>query len=70
MNEVPYHSFDITPEMRQSIIEKGQPLYQMAPVGVGAAAISEEEPMPYKKGGKIKKPISMDAMRLAVMKRK
>jgi hypothetical protein len=70
MNEIPYHSFDITPEMRQSIIEKGQPLYQMAPVGVGAAAISEEEPMPYKKGGKIKKPISMDAMRLAVMKRK
>lgn len=70
MSEVPYHSFDITPEMRQSIIEKGQPLYQMAPVGVGAAAISEEEPMPYKKGGKIKKPISMDAMRLAVMKRK
>ena len=54
MGNVPYHSFDITPEMRESIINKGQPLYQMAPVGVGAASISDEEPETYKEGGDVK----------------
>lgn len=70
MNEVPYHSFDITPEMRESITTQGQPLYQIAPVagavGAGMMATSEE-PEQYKKGGVVRKPVSMDAMRLAAL---
>jgi len=69
MGNVPYHSFDITPEMRESIINKGQPLYQMAPVGVGAA-VANEESSEYRKGGHVKSAPSLDAMRLAVIKRK
>ena len=66
MNEVPYHSFDITPEMREGITTQGQPLYQLAPVAgaVGAGMMATDEEVPqYKKGG----PVSMDAMRLAVL---
>jgi hypothetical protein len=70
MGEVPYHSFDITPEMRESITTQGQPLYQVAPVagavGAGMMATSEE-PEQYKKGGAVRKPVSMDAMRLATL---
>lgn len=64
---IPVHSFDITPQMREEITGKGQPLYQMIPAGVGAgtlAAPQEEVPeQPMKRGGAV----SMDAMRLAVM---
>lgn len=70
MSEVPYHSFDITPEMRERITTQGQPLYQLAPVAgaIGAGMMAtDEEPTEYKKGGKVKKPVSLDAMRLAVM---
>jgi hypothetical protein len=66
MSEIPYHSFDITPEMREQITTQGQPLYQLAPVGgaIGAGMMAtDEEPAQYKRGG----PVSMDAMRLAVM---
>lgn len=66
MGEAPYHSFDITPEMREQITTQGQPLYQLAPVGgsIGAGMMAtDEEPAQYKRGG----PVSMDAMRLAVM---
>jgi hypothetical protein len=66
MSEIPYHSFDITPEMREQITTQGQPLYQIAPVGgaVGAGMMAtDEELAQYKRGG----PVSMDAMRLAVM---
>lgn len=70
MSNVNYHSFDITPEMRESITTQGQPLYQAAPVagavGAGMMATSEE-PEPYKKGGAVQKPVSMDAMRLATL---
>jgi hypothetical protein len=63
----PVHSFDITPQMREEITGKGQPLYQAIPAGLGAgkiAAPQEEVPeQPMKKGGAV----SMDAMRLAVM---
>jgi uncharacterized protein YaaR (DUF327 family) len=63
----PVHSFDITPQMREEITGKGQPLYQAIPAGVGAgtlAAPQEEVPeQPMKKGGAV----GMDAMRLAVM---
>lgn len=70
MSNVNYHSFDITPEMRESITTQGQPLYQLAPVAgaIGAGMMAtDEEPTEYKKGGKVKKPVSLDAMRLAVM---
>ena len=61
------HSFDITPQMREDIVGKGQPLYQAIPAGIGAgtlAAPQEEVPeQPMKKGGAV----GMDAMRMAVM---
>jgi len=52
----PVHSFDITPQMREEITTKGQPLYQVAPpVAIGAgAAMQEEEPSEYGKGGAVK----------------
>ena len=63
----PVHSFTITPQMREDIVGKGQPLYQAIPAGVGAgtlAAPQEEVPeQPMKKGGAV----GMDAMRMAVM---
>lgn len=54
---IPLHSFDITPQMREEITTKGQPLYQVAPpVAIGAgAAMQEEEPSEYAGGGIIKK---------------
>jgi hypothetical protein len=70
MGNVPYHSFDITPEMRESITTQGQPLYQLAPVAgaVGAGMMATEgEPEQYRKGGVVRKPVSMDAMRLATL---
>jgi hypothetical protein len=70
MSNVPYHSFDITPEMRESITTQGQPLYQLAPVAgaVGAGMMAtEEEPEQYRKGGVVRTPVSMDAMRLATL---
>jgi hypothetical protein len=51
------HSFDITPQMREDIVGKGQPLYQAIPAGVGAgtlAAPQEESPSEYAGGGIIK----------------
>ena len=70
MSNVNYHSFDITPEMRESITTQGQPLYQAAPVAgaVGAGMMAtDEEPTQYKKGGVARKQVSMDAMRLATL---
>jgi hypothetical protein len=70
MSNVNYHSFDITPEMRESITTQGQPLYQLAPVAgaVGAGMMAtEEDPAQYRKGGVVRKPVSMDAMRLATL---
>ena len=62
-----FRSFTITPQMREDIVGKGQPLYQAIPAGVGAgtlAAPQEEVPeQPMKKGGAV----GMDAMRMAVM---
>jgi hypothetical protein len=70
MSNVNYHSFDITPEMRESITTHGQPFYQLAPVagavGAGMMAI-DEEPTQYRKGGVVRKQVSMDAMRLATL---
>ena len=70
MGNVPYHSFDITPEMRESITTQGQAFYQLAPVAgaIGAGMMAtEEEPEQYRKGGVVRKPVSMDAMRLATL---
>lgn len=53
--ETPLHSFDITPQMREDIIGKGLPLYQVAPVGIGAGAAMQEQPEGYGAGGVIKK---------------
>jgi hypothetical protein len=63
----PMHSIDITPEFRASVMEKGQPLYQMAPPAAIGAAMQEgpEEGMdapPFRKGG----PVSPDAMNMMV----
>jgi hypothetical protein len=64
---IPVHSFDITPQMREDIVGRGQPLYQAIPAGVGAGTLAtpqEEVPeQPMKRGGAV----SMDAMRLAVI---
>ena len=64
----PLHSITITPEFEKHVQEKGQKLYQAIPagIGIGAEALTEEEPAPMKKGG----PVSLDAMRLAVMNKK
>jgi len=64
----PLHSITITPEFEKHVQEKGQRLYQAIPagIGIGAEALTEEEPAPMKKGG----PVSLDAMRLAVMNKK
>ena len=66
----PLHSIAITPEFEAHVQEKGQRLYQAIPAGIGAGigaeALTEEEPAPMKKGG----PVSLDAMRLAVMNKK
>ena len=60
---VPYHSFDITPQLRESIIEKGQPLYMAAPLGVAVdSALEQEEPAQQRKGGAV----NQDAMNMAV----
>ena len=50
--EIPLHAFDITPQMRGDIVEKGQSLYQMAPPAIGAGAMMEPEEK--KRGGEIK----------------
>jgi hypothetical protein len=52
------HSYDITPQMRQSITEKGQPLNQIIPAGVGAEAlVGQQEEAPeqpeMKRGGAV-----------------
>jgi hypothetical protein len=61
---VPVHSFDITPDMRSAVTEKGVPLYVGAPIGavpIGAELV-DQEPTEYRRGG----PVNMDAMRFAV----
>jgi hypothetical protein len=60
---VPYHSFDITPQLRESVTEKGQPLYMAAPLGAAVdSALEQEEPVQQRKGGAV----NQDAMNMAV----
>jgi hypothetical protein len=55
-NRIPMHSFDITPQMREDIVGRGMPLYQVAPpVAIGAGAAMQEEPAEYAGGGAIRK---------------
>ena len=54
--ETPLHSFDITPQMREEIVEKGQSLYQMAPPAIGVGAMMDpEQDQNMKRGGAVKK---------------
>jgi hypothetical protein len=62
--QIPLHNFPITPEMRESIKQKGLPLYQQVgipTVGTGAASQMVEQEAPeqeepeYSKGGSIAK---------------
>jgi hypothetical protein len=45
LDGIPLHSFDITPQMRQDITQKGLPLYQQIgiPTGIGATQLPEQE---------------------------
>lgn len=56
---IPLHNFPITPEMRESIKQKGLPLYQQVGIptaGAGAASqmLEPEEEPQYAKGGTVK----------------
>jgi hypothetical protein len=60
---VPYHSFDITPQLRESIIKNGQSLYMAAPLGVAVdSALEQEAPAQQRKGGAV----NQDAMNMSV----
>ena len=57
VNQIKLHTFPITPEMRESIKQKGLPLYQqigIPPAGAGAASQAPEEPE-YGVGGSVAK---------------
>jgi hypothetical protein len=60
LGSIPLHSFKITPEMRESIKQKGLPLYQQVGIptaGAGAASqmLEPQEEPEYSKGGSIAK---------------
>lgn len=66
------HSIDITPEMRETIQSKGQPLYQATGIGLtGAAAVPEEEPQPeFRRGGRVQLTDNPDTMMLELYSRR
>lgn len=70
------HSIDITPEMREAIKTKGQPLYQAIGTGaVGSAAMPEEptetvDPMQYRRGGRVHLSDNLDTMMLEINSRR
>ena len=64
------HSIDITPQMREAIEAKGQPLYQAVGVGLtGAAAVPEEQPE-FRQGGQINLSDNPDTMMLELLSRR
>lgn len=64
------HSIDITPQMREAIEAKGQPLYQAVGIGLtGAAAVPEEQPE-YRRGGRVKLSDNPDTMMLELLSRR
>jgi hypothetical protein len=70
-NQIPLHNFRITPEMRESIKQKGLPLYQQIGIptaGAGAASQVPEEPE-YGVGGAINSLAKTEALaKLAKMR--
>jgi hypothetical protein len=43
-SDAPVHYMDITPKMKESVLTKGQPLFQMAPaIPAGVAAGQQED---------------------------
>jgi hypothetical protein len=68
VNQLKLHSFSITPEMRESIKQKGLPLYQQVGIptaGAGAAsqALEPQEEPEYSKGGSIAKMAALAKMK-------
>lgn len=64
------HSIDITPQMREAIEAKGQPLYQAVGIGLtGAAAVPEEQPE-FRRGGRVKLSDNPDTMMLELLSRR
>lgn len=62
---VPLHSFDITPQMRQDISQKGLPLYQQIGIPTGAVGAGAAQPeQEQKKGGKVHFSDDLNMMRL------
>ena len=67
------HSIDITPQMREAIEAKGQPLYQAVGVGLtGAAAVPEEtqEQPEFRRGGRVNLSDNPDTMMLELLSRR
>jgi hypothetical protein len=67
------HSFDITPQMREEVLTKGQPLYQQigipAATGAAGAGMLEEE-FDFKRGGKVSVTDNPDTMFLELNDKK
>jgi hypothetical protein len=64
-NQIKLHNFPITPEMRESIKQKGLPLYQQVGIptaGAGAASQMPEEPE-YNAGGSVAKLAALAKMK-------
>jgi len=67
------HTFDITPQMREEVLTKGQPLYQQigipAATGAAGAGMLEEE-FDFKRGGKVSVTDNPDTMFLELNDKK
>jgi hypothetical protein len=68
VNQIKLHNFPITPEMRESIKQKGLPLYQQVGIptaGAGAASqmLEPQEEPEYSKGGSIAKMAALAKMK-------
>jgi hypothetical protein len=67
------HSFDITPQMREEVLTKGQPLYQQigipAATGAAGAGMLEEE-FDFKRGGRVSVTDNPDTMFLELNDKK
>lgn len=68
-----FHTFDITPQMREEVLTKGQPLYQQigipAATGAAGAGMFEEE-FDFKRGGRVSVTDNPDTMFLELNDKK
>lgn len=64
------HSIDITPELRESIKTKGQPLYQAIGAGTAGAAAMPEEQTEFRRGGRVHISNNPDSMMLELASRR